>query len=104
MHCKGKCDTIMYMAPEVFDGGATLKSDIWSLGITLIELATCINPFVNLEDDEIMKRICDQDPPSLSSSQWSADFIDFVNNCLIKDVNKRPSAEKLVNVNNMKYV
>ena len=41
----GMCGTLLYMAPEVFDDQACLKSDIWSLGISLIELGECKNPF-----------------------------------------------------------
>lgn len=42
----GVCGTLHYMAPEVFDDEACLKSDIWSLGISLIELGESRNPYV----------------------------------------------------------
>ena len=42
-----------------------------------------------------MQKICNEDPPSLSSSKWSSDF---VKKCLTKDVERRPSAEVLLDV------
>ena len=39
------CGTVLYMAPEVFDDGAVLKSDVWSLGVTLMTLAIGKNPY-----------------------------------------------------------
>ena len=39
------CGTSWYMAPEVYDGNTELKSDVWSLGISLLELADGKNPF-----------------------------------------------------------
>ena len=46
----------------------------------------------------MIQKICFQEPPSLSSSKWSSDFVDFVKKCLTKDVEKRPSAEVLLDV------
>ena len=45
-----------------------------------------------------MRIVCDGDPPSLSSSRWSAAFVDFVKQCLVKDVKKRASVEELMEV------
>ena len=45
-----------------------------------------------------MQKICFQEPPSLSSSKWSNDFVDFVKKCLVKDVNERVSVEELLKV------
>ena len=86
------------MAPEVYDGETVLKSDVWSLGITLIELAKGKNPFAGCTALKVMRLVCDGQPPSLSSSTWSAAFVDFVNKCLVKDVNERWDASQLMNV------
>ena len=45
-----------------------------------------------------MKTVNFGEPPSLSSEKWSAAFVDFVNKCLVKDVNERWSVEQLMNV------
>ena len=45
--------TVFYMAPEVFDGEMELKSDIWSLGVSLIELAEGKNPYLGLSTNQV---------------------------------------------------
>ena len=95
-----KCGTSWYMAPEVYDGETVLKSDVWSLGITLIELAEGKNPFAEKESSaEIMCAVLMDQSPALSSSKWSAAFVDFVSKCLVKDVANRSSVSELMNVN-----
>ena len=89
---------MFYMAPEVLDGQTELKSDVWSLGISLIELAEGKNPFADYSQMMVMKSVCDNDPPSLDAEKWSAAFVDFVNKCLVKDVKERWSVSELMDV------
>ena len=93
-----QCGTSWYMAREVYYDGAELKSDVWSLGITLIELAEGQNPYTGCTALKVMRLVCDGQPPALSSSKWSAAFVDFVDKCLIKDVKERWSVNQLMSV------
>ena len=99
------CGTLWYMAPEVFNGQTVMKSDVWSLGVSLIELAEGKNPYNDGFDSPatVMKRICMDAPPSLSSYGWSAGFVDFVNKCLIREVNERWSVNELIEVNGFSH-
>ena len=88
----------MYMAPEVYEERTELKSDVWSLGISLMELAEGKNPYDGKNPFMIMKEVCAGSPPTLSSSQWSTDFVGFVKQCLVPEASQRPSVERLLAV------
>ena len=92
------CGTSLYMGPEVYESGAVLKSDVWALGISVIEMAEGKNPFADCSSAMVMNRVITKPSPSLSSSQWSSDLVDFVSKCLVKDVNERASVEALLKV------
>ena len=92
-----KRSTVLHKAPEAFTE-RELKSDVWSFGITMYELVEGKNPFEDVMSNKVKAAICDKDPPSLSSDKWSADFVDFVSKCLVKDVKERPSVDALMNV------
>ena len=92
------CGTSWYMAPEVYDGETVLKSDVWSLGISVIEMAEGKNPFDGGTSAMVMNRVMNKEPPTLSSSKWSSEFVDFVGKCLVKDVEERWDASELMNV------
>ena len=84
----------VYCAPEVFEGKMDFKSDVWSLGIVLIEAAEGKNPY----SDCTARAMFTADPPSLSSSEWPPEFISFVKRCLEKDANRRASVAELLTV------
>uniref|UniRef100_A0A5S6QQ87 non-specific serine/threonine protein kinase n=1 Tax=Trichuris muris TaxID=70415 RepID=A0A5S6QQ87_TRIMR len=81
--------TPYWMAPEVIlamdEGKYDQKADVWSLGITCIELAEKKPPLFNMNAMSALYHIAQNDSPSLSSSMWSDDFHSFVGHCLIKD-------------------
>ena len=83
----------------MFDAKEVLKSDVWSLGISLIELALGKNPYDGFSSARVTKEVCYGSIPSLSSSEWSSSFIDFVSKCLVRDVDERASVDELMSVN-----
>jgi len=87
-----------WMAPEVIKGVAyNTKADIWSLGITCIEMAEGQPPYFQIAPMRAMFVISNKPPTGLSdTSHFSKDFIDFVSRCLVVDATRRPSAQELL--------
>uniref|UniRef100_A0A8C9FU59 non-specific serine/threonine protein kinase n=1 Tax=Pavo cristatus TaxID=9049 RepID=A0A8C9FU59_PAVCR len=95
--------TPYWMAPEVVmcetskDRPYDYKADIWSLGITLIEMAQIEPPHHELNPMRVLLKIAKSDPPTLAQpSKWSSDFKDFLKKCLEKNVDSRWSATQLL--------
>lgn len=97
-YSKLKVEELWYMAPEALKRKEGPKSDVWSLGISLMELAEGKNPYDGKNPFTIMKEVCAGSPPTLSSSQWSTDFVDFLKQCLVREASQRPSVERLLAV------
>ena len=93
-----------YMAPEVRTTGRELKSDVWSHGVALCHVSEQKDPFKSVDFDEVSGWQSIYDPPSLSSEKWSAEFVDFVGKCLVKDVNERWSVKQLMEVSSWEMV
>ncbi|KAF9970323.1 Protein kinase C signaling pathway involved MAPKK protein [Actinomortierella ambigua] len=91
--------TSYYMAPERIQGGKyPVQSDVWSLGLTMVEIAQMKNPFPsNLAPFELLIYIVNQPVPSLPEDEpWSSEFRDFLSQCFIKDFTKRPTPEQIL--------
>ncbi|XP_048450752.1 dual specificity mitogen-activated protein kinase kinase 7-like, partial [Rhincodon typus] len=75
-----------------------IRADVWSLGISLVELATGQFPYKNCKTDfEVLTKVLQEDPPLLPQSMgFSMDFQSFVKDCLTKDHRKRPKYNKLL--------
>lgn len=86
-----------WMSPEVIlEQSYNFKADIWSLGITAIELATAKPPLSHIPPMKVLFQIPENDPPQLQGDGWSSDFKEFISLCLQKNGNKRPSARRLL--------
>ncbi|KAM6453277.1 misshapen-like kinase 1 isoform 11-T11 [Liasis olivaceus] len=94
--------TPYWMAPEVIacdenpDATYDYRSDIWSLGITAIEMAEGAPPLCDMHPMRALFLIPRNPPPKLKSKKWSKKFIDFIDNCLIKAYPSRPPTEQLL--------
>ncbi|XP_075457096.1 serine/threonine-protein kinase 10 isoform X2 [Ascaphus truei] len=95
--------TPYWMAPEVVmcetmkDAPYDYNADIWSLGITLIEMAQIEPPHHELNPMRVLLKIAKSEPPTLCSpSKWSLEFRDFLKKALDKNPETRPSAAQLV--------
>ncbi|XP_048347044.1 serine/threonine-protein kinase 10 [Sphaerodactylus townsendi] len=95
--------TPYWMAPEVVmcetmkDTPYDYKADIWSLGITLIEMAQIEPPHHELNPMRVLLKIAKADPPTLSyPSKWSPEFSDFLKTALDKNPETRPNAAQLL--------
>uniref|UniRef100_A0A8C6MF62 non-specific serine/threonine protein kinase n=1 Tax=Nothobranchius furzeri TaxID=105023 RepID=A0A8C6MF62_NOTFU len=95
--------TPYWMAPEVVmcetskDRPYDYKADIWSLGVTLIELAQIEPPNHEMNPMRVLLKIAKSEPPTLMQpSRWSPEFRDFLRKALDKNVDNRSSAAQLL--------
>ncbi|XP_040971218.1 mitogen-activated protein kinase kinase 2 isoform X2 [Gossypium hirsutum] len=98
--------TYNYMSPErIIGGNYGNKSDIWSVGLVLLECATGQFPYSPPDQAagwtnfyELMEQIVEQPPPCAPSDRFSPEFCSFISACLKKDPNERKSAQELLDL------
>ncbi|KAL8153266.1 hypothetical protein V2J09_011026 [Rumex salicifolius] len=93
--------TPCWMAPEVWEqlNGHDYKADIWSFGITALELAHGHAPFSKYPPLKVIIRTLQSPPPGLNyerDKKFSKSFKQMIASCLVKDPHRRPSAKKLL--------
>ena len=100
---KGVVGSPFWMSPEALQGkrpgdGLSYNTDVWSLGITAIELATGEPPNTHMGPIQAALAVIQHRAPTLpgGSKEWSSDFRSFVSKCLCKDMSKRPSSKTLL--------
>uniref|UniRef100_A0A8C7JZE5 non-specific serine/threonine protein kinase n=1 Tax=Oncorhynchus kisutch TaxID=8019 RepID=A0A8C7JZE5_ONCKI len=93
--------TPYWMAPEVIlamdEGQYDGKVDVWSLGITCVELAERKPPLFNMNAMSALYHIAQNESPTLQSSDWTDYFRNFVDSCLQKIPQDRPKSDHLLN-------
>ncbi|XP_062249300.1 misshapen-like kinase 1 isoform X4 [Platichthys flesus] len=94
--------TPYWMAPEVIacdenpDATYDYRSDLWSLGITALEMAEGAPPLCDMHPMRALFLIPRNPPPKLKSKKWSKRFLSFVDNCLVKNHLHRPATDALL--------
>jgi len=98
--CATFIGTHAYMSPERLGGKPySFASDIWSLGITLVECALGQYPYTAYTGSNyfvLLSQIINDAPPQLPTGTFSAEFRDFISECLYKEPEWRPSAQQML--------
>ena len=86
-----------YTSSDVVELTKELKNDVWSLGMTMLEMMEGVNPLI---EEDLRAIDCWQKrfQPAFSEGKWSEDCKDFVEKCLVNDMERRASVPELMEV------
>ena len=96
---KKNCDGIRSFAYEVFEGEYEMKSDVWSFGISLLEMMG-ITPFAGHENNCLPTMSCYYESPFDEDNIRSSELIDFLEKCF-EYVHARQDVSELMDVSEM---
>lgn len=94
--------TYKYMSPErIFNKNYTFVSDVWSIGMSILECALGVYPYNYNNENKIadiwMFQKIVLEPPTIPEDNFSSEFVNFIKKCLNKDPEKRATVEELIN-------
>lgn len=96
---ESRVGTLYWMAPEIIKGAERYdeRCDIWSLGVFAFELAEGVPPFPKKGQQRTIYYILSKPPPKLRDQEkWSDNFHSFIECCMVKDPDLRPTAKELL--------
>ncbi|KAL2929314.1 Mitogen-activated protein kinase kinase 3 [Bienertia sinuspersici] len=98
--CATFIGTVTYMSPErIRNESYSYPADIWSLGLALFECGTGEFPYIAYDGPvNLMLQILDDPSPSPSKEKFSSEFCSFIDACLQKDPEARPTAEQMLTI------
>ena len=86
-----------YRSPDVVELTKERKNDVWSLGMTMLEMVEGVHPLIdhNLRTIDCARK---RFKPRFSEGKWSEESKDFVEKCLVSDMEQRASVAELMEV------
>ena len=90
--------TLLYMSPERLKGSSSygFAADIWSFGLTIYACVVGEPPHKSMTQFELVTTVANDPPPRLDRDKYPSDICDFVEQCLQKEPEMRPTAKKLL--------
>ena len=86
-----------YTSSDVVELTNERKNDVWSLGMTMLEMVEGVNPLFS-DDMLTIECVRKRFKPRFSEGKWSEDSKDFVEKCLVSDMEQRASVNELMEV------
>lgn len=97
-YCSSQTGSLCWMAPELISGPYYQQTvDIWSAGITALEMTNGMPPFLHEDPEEVMLNILTDEPPAVKKPEkWSSNLNELISMLLTKSPDCRPTAGQLL--------